>query len=46
MNIRHYINKEQPIPQKPNGTMIKKIRGEIFATEIYFNPKQQENISR
>lgn len=35
-------NKEQATPQKPNGIMIKKIRGKTFVTEIYFNKNSKE----
>ena len=34
--------KEQTIPQKPNNIMIKKIRGKIFVTEIYFDKKSKD----
>ncbi|XVG96409.1 transposon-encoded TnpW family protein [Eubacteriales bacterium KG125] len=35
-------NKERVTPQKPNGIMIKKIRGKTFVTEIYFNKNSKE----
>ena len=35
-------NKERATPQKPNGIMIKKIRGKTFVTEIYFNKNSKE----
>ena len=34
--------KEQTIPQKPNNIMIKKIRGNTFVTEIYFDPNSKD----
>lgn len=33
---------EQTTHQKPNGTMIKKIRGKTFVTEIYFDRNSKD----
>ena len=35
-------NEERATPQKPNGVMIKKIRGKTFVTEIYFDPNSKD----
>lgn len=35
-------DEERATPQKPNGILIKKIRGKIFVTEIYFDKNSKE----
>lgn len=41
-NNETQITEEQPTPWKPNGTMIKKIRGKTFVTEIYFDKNSKD----